>query len=121
MLVAYYNYDLEQIGASPTAAALGSSFGTIFRTGPFDKLTFVQKVGMNIEKDVKKDFVFGDMGPVEAAWRRSSLYPFAAIKSFLLMSPNKILGNEKPVYLINLLRTAITPIERTRAAIKIKT
>ncbi|MCE2681821.1 MAG: DUF5686 and carboxypeptidase regulatory-like domain-containing protein [Cryomorphaceae bacterium] len=57
MLVAYYNYDLEQIGASPTAAALGSSFGTIFRTGPFDKLTFVQKVGMNIEKDVKKDFV----------------------------------------------------------------
>ena len=58
MLVAYYNYDLEQIGASPTAAALGSSFGTIFRTGPYDKLTFVQKIGLNLEKDIKKDFVF---------------------------------------------------------------
>jgi hypothetical protein len=57
MLVLFYNYDLEQIGASPTASALGSTFGTIFRTGPFDKLTFVQKVGINLEKDIKKDFV----------------------------------------------------------------
>jgi len=45
-----------------------------------------------IGSDVKKDFVFGDSGPVEAAWRRSSLYPFAVIKTLLLMSPNKILG-----------------------------
>ena len=45
-----------------------------------------------IGSDVKKDFVFGDVGPVEAAWRRSSLYPFAVIKTLLLMSPNKILG-----------------------------
>lgn len=57
MLTAYYNYDLEQIGQSPTAAAIGSTFGTLFRTGPLDKLTFVQKVGLNLEKDVGKDII----------------------------------------------------------------
>jgi hypothetical protein len=57
MLTTYYNYDIEQIGQSPTAASVGSTFNTLFRTGPLDKLTFVEKVGMNLEKDVKKDFV----------------------------------------------------------------
>lgn len=57
MLIAFYNYDIEQIGQSPTAASVGSSFGTLFRTGPLDKLTFVQKVGINLEKDVKKDLI----------------------------------------------------------------
>ena len=57
MLSAYYNYDLEQIGQSPTAAAVGSTFGTLFRTGPLDKLTFVEKVGINLEKDIHKDII----------------------------------------------------------------
>lgn len=57
MMTAFYNYDIEQIGQSPTAASVGSSFGTLFRTGPLDKLTFVQKVGINLEKDVKKDLI----------------------------------------------------------------
>jgi hypothetical protein len=57
MLSLYYNYDLEQIGQSPTAAAIGSTFGTLFRTGPLDKLTFVEKVGINLEKDVGKDVI----------------------------------------------------------------
>ncbi len=57
MLETYYNYDIEQIGQSPTAAAVGSTFGTLLRTGPLDKLTFVEKAGMSLEKDVGKDFV----------------------------------------------------------------
>jgi hypothetical protein len=57
MLSAYYNKDIEQIGQSPTAAAVGNTFSSIFRTGPLDKLTFVSKVGINIEKDIQKDFI----------------------------------------------------------------
>jgi len=53
----YYLYDLEQIGQSPTAAAVGSTFGALLRTGPLDKLTFVEKIGVNIEKDFHKDIV----------------------------------------------------------------
>jgi hypothetical protein len=37
-------------------------------------------------------FVFGDQGPVEAAWRKSSYYPFALIQTALLLTPNKVLG-----------------------------
>lgn len=57
LLTTYYNYDIQQIGQSPSASTVGSTFGTLFRTGPLDKLTFVQKVGVNFEKDVKKDLV----------------------------------------------------------------
>lgn len=37
-------------------------------------------------------FVFGDQGPVETAWRRSSYYPFALIQTALLLQPNKVIG-----------------------------
>lgn len=57
MLTGYYLYDIEQIGQSPTAAAIGSTFGTLFRTGPLDKLTMVQKAGINLEKDIRKDLI----------------------------------------------------------------
>jgi hypothetical protein len=57
MLTSYYSYDIEQIGQSPTASTIGSTFGTVFRTGPLDKLTFVKKIGINLEKDIKKDIV----------------------------------------------------------------
>lgn len=57
MLSVYYNYDIEQIGVSPYAYTVGSSFGNLFRTGPLDKLTFVSKYGLNFEKDIKKDIV----------------------------------------------------------------
>lgn len=57
MLSLYYTYDLEQIGQSPTAASVGSTFGTLLRTGPLDKLTFVEKAGINLEKDVHKDII----------------------------------------------------------------
>ena len=35
-------------------------------------------------------FTFGDGAPVEAAWRNSSDYPFALIKSFTINQPSKI-------------------------------
>ncbi len=58
LLSVFYSNDIEQIGIAPNVAAVGSTFGTLFRTGPLDKLTFVQKSGFNLEKDYKKDFVF---------------------------------------------------------------
>jgi hypothetical protein len=57
MLTAYFKRDIEQIGQSPSASAVGSTFGNLFRTGPLDKLTFVDKIGINLEKDVKKDII----------------------------------------------------------------
>jgi len=56
-LSAYYNYDIEQLGQSATAATVGSTFGTIFRTGALDKLTFINRVGGYIERDIKKDLI----------------------------------------------------------------
>lgn len=57
VISAYYHFDLEQIGQSPTAAQLGNTFATLLNTAPFDKLTFVKKVGLNMEKDFGKDFI----------------------------------------------------------------
>lgn len=57
MLTTFYSYDIEQIGQSPDAAAIGSTFGTLLRTGPLDKLTFVQRAGINLEKDIRKDVI----------------------------------------------------------------
>ena len=37
-------------------------------------------------------FKFGDVAPVESAWRRSSEYPFAVILAYLLNKPAKIMG-----------------------------
>lgn len=53
----YFTYDLEQIGQSPTAALLGNTFATVLNTAPFDKLTFVKKIGSNLEKDIRKDLI----------------------------------------------------------------
>lgn len=57
LLTAYYNYDFEQIGLSPTASATGSTFNSFLTVGALNKLTFVEKVGINFEKDVKKDLI----------------------------------------------------------------
>lgn len=57
ILISYYSYDIQQIGLSPTAASMGSTFGTLFTTGPLDKLTFVEKYGISLEKDIKKDLI----------------------------------------------------------------
>lgn len=57
LLSGYYMYDIEQLGLSPTAASIGSTFGSLLRTGPLDKLTMVGKGGLNLEKDFGKDFI----------------------------------------------------------------
>lgn len=62
MLTTYYNYDIEQLGTSPTAASVGSTFSSLLRTGPLDKLTFVARGGVNLEKDFGRDIiVFGGL------------------------------------------------------------
>ena len=38
------------------------------------------------------DFVFGDVSPVESAWRRSSYYPFGVLITAMLLSPGKTFG-----------------------------
>jgi len=38
------------------------------------------------------DYVFGDVSPVEATWRRSSYYPFSVLITSLLLSPAKTFG-----------------------------
>jgi len=38
------------------------------------------------------DYVFGDIAPVEAAWRRSSHYPFSVITASMLLTPAKTFG-----------------------------
>ena len=38
---------------------------------------------------IDNSFVFGDGAPVEAAWRRSSEFPFSLIKSFVVNKPSK--------------------------------
>tara|TARA_E500000331_G_scaffold227173_1_gene217457 strand:- start:10732 stop:26223 length:15492 start_codon:yes stop_codon:yes gene_type:complete len=37
-------------------------------------------------------FKFGDVAPVENAWRRSSEFPFAALTAYLLNKPAKVMG-----------------------------
>ena len=38
-------------------------------------------------------YKFGDQGPVETAWRRSSYYPFSLLITMILMQPNRVLGS----------------------------
>ncbi len=83
MLSLFYSYDLEQIGQSPNAAAVGSTFGTLFRTGPLDKLTFVEKIGLNLEKDFRKDIIL--YGAFE--WKE-----YTAVGRANYLKPNIITG-----------------------------
>ena len=45
-----------------------------------------------ITDSIKNNYVFGDVGPAEGAWRRSSHYPFSVILTSILLSPSKTLG-----------------------------
>lgn len=57
MLTAYYQNDIEQLGRSANAKEIGATFGTLLRNGPLNKLTFVRKTGVNLEKDIGKDLI----------------------------------------------------------------
>ena len=83
MLSTYFSYDLEQIGQSPTAAQLGNTFATVLNTAPFDKLTFVKKIGFNLEKDIRKDLII--LGGFD--WKE---YTPLGISTYL--SPNLSIG-----------------------------
>ena len=45
-----------------------------------------------INSFTKTVFKFGDEAPVETAWRRSSEFPYALLKSWVLNQPSKIIG-----------------------------
>ena len=45
-----------------------------------------------ITQSTSNDFVFGDVSPIEAAWRRSSHYPFSLLITALLMRPASTFG-----------------------------
>ena len=45
-----------------------------------------------VTQEINGDYIFGDVGPVEAAWRNSSHYPFSFLITTMLLSPAKIFG-----------------------------
>jgi hypothetical protein len=45
-----------------------------------------------ITQATESDFVFGDVSPVESAWRRSSHYAFSVLKTAMLLMPAKTFG-----------------------------
>lgn len=45
-----------------------------------------------VTPSVQADFVFGDVSPIENAWRRNSHYRFSAIKTAILMNPARLIG-----------------------------
>jgi len=55
-----------------------------FETGFAKDFSFASQIGYSFE--------FGDQGPAESAWRRSSEYPFSVINALLLLRPAQIFG-----------------------------
>jgi hypothetical protein len=45
-----------------------------------------------IKPSIDFNFVFGDVAPVEASWRRSSHYPFSLLITSALLTPSKTFG-----------------------------
>jgi len=66
---------------------------------PVDELgNLVNPIVCNLAQGVfdttgNSNYIFGDQGPVETAWRRSSYYPFSLIITMILMQPNRVLGS----------------------------
>lgn len=58
MWIIYYNYDIEQIGVLFMVVFVGFFVSIIICMGLLDKFIFVDKVGINFEKDIGKDFIF---------------------------------------------------------------
>jgi len=57
LLSLVYQHDLIQLGQSPTVSQLGSTFATVLTTSPLNKLTVMDKIGFELEKDYKKDVI----------------------------------------------------------------
>jgi hypothetical protein len=45
-----------------------------------------------VTQQTANDFVFGDVGPVESAWRRSSHFPFSTILASMILTPANTFG-----------------------------
>jgi hypothetical protein len=45
-----------------------------------------------ITQAAESDYVFGDVSPVESAWRKSSHYPFSFLKTVMILTPAKTFG-----------------------------
>ena len=45
-----------------------------------------------ITTSTSADYVFGDVSPVESAWRRSSFYPFSVLLAAMILQPAKTFG-----------------------------
>lgn len=45
-----------------------------------------------VSQNIQGKFVFGDLAPVENAWRRSSHFPFSILLTSLLMKPSSVIG-----------------------------
>ena len=66
---------------------------------PVDELgNLVNPIVANLTQGIfdtngNSNYVFGDQGPVETAWRRSSYYPFSLLITMILMQPNRVLGS----------------------------
>lgn len=86
LLSSYYYNDLDQLGQATNGTAVGSTFGTLLRTAPLDKLSFVYKVGAKIERDVKKDWIL--MGGAEL----KQVSPLG-LATFVRRMPNDLLGD----------------------------
>ncbi len=55
MLRLAYNKKIQQLGLSSRLGDIGNSFTTLFSLGPLDKLTFVDKASISLEKDYAID------------------------------------------------------------------
>lgn len=55
MLRFAYNKKIQQLGLSSRLGDIGNSFTTLFSIGPLDKLTFVDKASISLEKDYAID------------------------------------------------------------------
>jgi len=45
-----------------------------------------------VTSSIANDYIFGDVSPVENAWRRSSYYPFSVLIASMLLQPAKTFG-----------------------------
>jgi hypothetical protein len=92
--------DIANGTISDPSGATASSIGTrdeLLQVLPVDEYGNFQSpntslVGVYDTSSAQNDFVFGDGGPVETAWKRSSSYQFSLLRARALLNPMFVLG-----------------------------
>ena len=69
-----------------------SNYLPVDDTGSIKTPIAIGLVTGNITRNLNVSWDFGDQSPSETAWRRSSSYPFSAIKLLALTKPAKFFG-----------------------------